>query len=73
MNIYWSLKDVPELAALTSKERQRVHAECLKKHFLWASANCRSISALSARIFISALGMAICIYLSESFGMKPNF
>jgi hypothetical protein len=73
MNIYWSLKSVPELAALTRKERQRVHAECLKKHFLWESANFRSITALLAQIFISAFGMLICINISESLGLKSNF
>jgi hypothetical protein len=73
MNIYWSLKSVPELAALNRKERRRVHTDCLKKHFLWASVTCRSITALLAQIFVSAFGMLICISISEAFGMKPNF
>jgi hypothetical protein len=73
MNIYWSLKSVPELSALTRKERQRVHAECLKKHFLYAPANRRSITALLARIFLTALCMVIGLRIAEAFGMKPNF
>ncbi len=73
MRIYWSLKSVPELQALPRKERRRVHEECLRKHFFRAPATCRSITAFLARILISAFGMFICISVSGSFGMKPNF
>jgi hypothetical protein len=73
MRIYWSLKSVPELAALTRKERRRVHEECLRRHFWRAPASCRSITAHLAQIFILAGIMFVCISISGACGMKPNF
>jgi len=73
MKVYWSLKSVPELEALTRKERRRVHQECLQKYFVRARATCRSTTAFFALILITAIGISICTKISESLGMKPNF
>src|SRR5262245_18003986 len=45
MQIYWSLKTVPELAALPSKVRRRVHESCFRRHFLHARATRYTIAA----------------------------
>ena len=45
MNIYWTLKDVPELASLPPKARRRVHELCLRQHFLCARPTRRSMLA----------------------------
>jgi len=81
--IYWTLKSVPELAALTRKQRRRVHEQCLRHHFWYASATRRSITAYLSLIFtivivciggesvLSALGMADhfwSIYISAGIG-----
>jgi hypothetical protein len=73
MRVYWSLKSVPELAALTRKERRRVHEECLRRYFLHGPASCRSITAFLAHIFICACCLVVSISIFGGFGMKPNF
>ena len=48
MQIYWRLKDVPELARLAPKERRRVHELCLRRYFLDTRPTRRSIAAYGA-------------------------
>jgi hypothetical protein len=50
MSIYWSLKNVPELAPLTRQQRRRVHEQCLRQHFLFSQAPSRFI--LAALVFL---------------------
>jgi hypothetical protein len=73
MRIYWSLKSAPELAALTRKERRRVHEECLRRLFWHAPAGCRSITAYLAQMFILAGTMFVGISIFGAFGIKSNF
>lgn len=68
MNIYWSLKSVPELAPLTRKQRRRVHAQCLRRHFFAARAAARSISAYLAAIVIAS----VFIYLGSTIPTAPG-
>jgi hypothetical protein len=60
MEIYWTLKDVPELASLPPKERRRVHELCLRQHFLYARPTRRSMLAyaacLTCAILVGVLG-----------------
>ena len=62
MNIYWSLKSVPELAPLSRKQRRRVHEQCLRRYFFRARATARSVSAYVAALFIAIL----FVYLGAS-------
>ena len=55
MKIYWTLKDVPELAALPPKERRRVHELCLRQHFLYARPTRRSVLAYAACLICAIL------------------
>ena len=66
MSIYWSLKSVPELAPLTHKQRHRVHAQCLRRHFFRANATTRSVLA-----FVAALSIAVIFCFLGS--IAPTF
>ena len=68
MKIYWTLKDVPELASLPPKERRRVHELCLRQYFLYARPTRRSMSAyagcLLCVILVGVLGVDLLRFLS---------
>jgi hypothetical protein len=69
MKIYWTLKDVPELASLPPKERRRVHELCLRQHFLYARPSRWSMLAYAAclicAILVSVLGGDLLELLSD--------
>ena len=81
MKIYWSLKSVPELAALTRKQRRRVHEQCLRRHFWLARATRRSVAAYLALFFtfliivaggdsiLSACGIAGSIWVTSGLAL----
>ncbi len=48
MKIYWSLRDVPELAHLPAGERQRVHDACLDRYFWRVPVTRASLGAYAA-------------------------
>ena len=68
MNIYWSLKSVPELATLTRKQRRQVHEQCLQRHFFRAPATTRSISAFAAALFTTMAFGVFGVSIPEMFG-----
>jgi hypothetical protein len=71
MSIYWSLKNVPELAPLTRKQRRRVHEQCLRLHFWRAPVTRRSIVAYLVLLFTLIGSVLLGISLSSVFGC-PN-
>lgn len=56
MKIYWSLKDVPELAHLSLPERRRVHHACNGQAF----KSRRCLAALSLCVLSCWLGILLC-------------
>ena len=60
MKIYWRLKDVPELALLSPKQRWRIHELCLRRQFLYKRPTSRSFTAyivfLTCSISVAILG-----------------
>jgi hypothetical protein len=73
MSIYWSLKEVPELAPLSRKQRQQVHEECLWRYFFRAPATARSILAFSAALFTAAILTLVGTSVPEWFGLPRSF
>ena len=73
MNIYLSLKSVPELAPLTRKQRSRIHEQCLQRHFFRAPATARSISAFLAALFTAAIFPILGDSVSRWFGVSDSF
>jgi len=55
MSIYWSLKDVPELALLKRKQRCHVHEQCLQRYFFHAPATTRSVLAFLSALFTASI------------------
>jgi hypothetical protein len=72
MSIYWSLKDVPELATLTRKQRRRVHERCLRRHFWSAPVTRRSIAAYFVLLVFLLGSLLAGISLSRVFGCPDN-
>ena len=54
MKIYWSLRNVPELASLAPADRRSVHDACLRRYFLGAPAMRRSLIAYLMMILCPA-------------------
>jgi len=73
MSIYWSLKNVPELALLPHKQRCQVHQKCLRRHFYWARGTVRSITALFVSILAAGIFVSLCISIPSAFGIACNF
>ncbi len=73
MNIYWSLKSVPELAPLTRKQRRRVHEQCLQRHFFRARATGRSIFAFLSGLFIATVVLFLGASIPSSVGIPHSF
>jgi len=72
MSIYWSLKNVPELAPLTRKQRRQVHEQCLQRYFFRAPATARSISAFLAALFTAIVFLIFGVSIPELFGVPHN-
>jgi len=68
MKIYWSLRDVPELARLPSAERRRVHEACLRRHFWHSPVNRTSLTAYLMLIICPVALVGITSWLVEAFG-----
>jgi len=70
MRIYWTLKQVPELAQLAPKERRRVHELCLREHFLEVRATWWGLLAfavfLASGVLLGLLGSDTVARLSGS-------
>jgi len=73
MSIYWSLRNVPELASLTRKQRGQVHEQCLQRYFFRAPANIRSVLAFLSAIFITSGFASLASRLPSWFGMPHKF
>jgi hypothetical protein len=73
MSIYWSLKNVPELAKLTRKQRQQVHEQCLQRHFFRAPATARSVLAFFMALFTAVIFTSLGAYIPELFGLPHSF
>ena len=71
--IYWTLKSVPELAPLPRKQRRRVHEQCLRRHFWFARATARSITAYAACILIAAGVVFLGVSIPPLFGVAYSF
>ncbi len=67
--IYWTLKSVSELASLPRKQRRRVHEQCLRRHFWFARATTRSVTAYTASIVSVAAIVLLGITISEKLGL----
>lgn len=67
MKIYWSLKNVPELAGLSLPERLRVNCACRGQAF----KSRRCLAALGVCVLCCWLGMLVCIGLLWLFGCSP--
>lgn len=72
MNIYWSLKNVPELAPLARKQRRRVHEQCLQRHFWKAPVTRRSIAAYLILLVTVFSSLFMGITLSHVFGCPDS-
>src|SRR5258705_767444 len=70
MSIYWSLKDVPELASLTPQQRGRVHESCLRRHFLSARATRKSVAIYAAFLLCSITLPLLATSVPELFGFQ---
>jgi len=69
MNIYWSLRGVPELAQLSRRERRRVHHACLQRHFFDAVFSWHAALALFGGIICGVLLAEIGRWLSIGLGV----
>ena|SRR5881394_1711021 len=67
MNIYWSLRKVPELAALAPADRKRVHEACLRRYFWGAPATRRSLIAYLMLILCPAASMLLTTWILQAF------
>ena len=67
--IYWRLKSVPELARLPRKERRRVHEQCLRRHFWFARATARSLTAYVSSIFTVVIVVFLGTSIPQVFGI----
>jgi hypothetical protein len=68
MKIYWSLRNVPELAPLEAADRKRVHEACLRRYFWHAPATRRSLTAYLMLILCPAALVGIISWLVQAFG-----
>jgi len=68
MKIYWTLKDVPELADLSRSERGRVHRACYGQAF----KNRRCQVALLICGLCAGLGSVVSGSLHWDFGFPPS-
>lgn len=68
MNIYWSLRNVPELAPLSPADRRRVHEACLQRYFWRAPATWRSLIAYLMLILCPAAFLLLTTWLVQKFG-----
>ena len=73
MTIYWSLKNVPELAPLTRKKRRQVHEQCLRRYFFRARATSRSIAAYLAAMFTASFFGFVGATIPSWFGISHGF
>ena len=71
--IYWTLKSVPELARLPRKERRRVHEQCVRRHFLFARATARSLTAYVASILTVGIVVFLAASIRQLFGITYHF
>src|ERR1043165_3711512 len=70
--IYWSLRNVPELASLAPAVRRRVHEACLRRHFWEAPATRRSLIAYLIMVSCPVPAVALMAWLAEAFcGATP--
>jgi hypothetical protein len=60
MKIYWSLKQVPELADLSPKRRRRAHDACMRKYFFEAPLT--RWSRFAFVLFLVSIGLPLFIY-----------
>ena len=72
MSIYWSLRDVPELAPLTRKQRRRVHERCLRRYFWGAPITRRSITAYLVLLVFLLGSLLAGVSLSRVFGYPDS-
>ena len=70
MSIYWSLKDVPELATLTPQQRSRIHESCLRRQFLGARATHKSIAIYVAFLLCSLALTLLVTGIPELLGFR---
>jgi hypothetical protein len=73
MSLYWSLKNVPELAPLPCKQRCQVHEECLQRYFFHAPATTRSASAFLSAILIASSFALLGASIPSWFGSSDSF
>jgi len=73
MRVYWSLKSVPELSALTGKQRRRIHHQCLRRHFWFAPATRRSVAAFLSSIFATSAVVSGGVGILFALGYTNNF
>src|SRR5579863_5515354 len=71
--IYWTLKSVPELARLPRKERRRAHEQCLRRHFWFARATARSVTAYVGSIFTVAIFVFLATSIPQFFGIANHW
>jgi hypothetical protein len=69
MPIYWSLKNVPELATLSPRERRHVHRTCYMRHGLQSR---RTKVALLVCGLCAGSGSAIGSTVPWVFGFPPS-
>jgi hypothetical protein len=68
MHIYWSLRQVPELAHLAPADRKRVHQACLRRCFLRAPATRRTLCAYLMLILCPGAFVGLTTWLVQAFG-----
>jgi hypothetical protein len=68
MKIYWSLRNVPELAPLAPADRKRVHEACLRRYFWHAPVTRRSLVAYLMLILCPAALVGLTSWLVQAFG-----
>ena len=70
MNIYWSLRNVPELAPLAPAERKRVHEACLRRYFWRAPVTRRSLIAYLVLVFSPVAVVSLTFSVAQAFGFS---
>jgi hypothetical protein len=69
MKIYWSLRDVPELAPLSPAERIRIHEACLNRHFFKAQVTRTSLTAFIVMLILCPVALvALMTWMIQIFG-----
>lgn len=72
IGVYWSLKDIPELAALSARQKRRVHAQCVRSHFLFAPLTRRGAFAYGALTLSVAVFTALGSYVPKLINVQSS-